>query len=122
LGLLLSFALGHPEKVKRALAELSSFRAVAVYRYFIDITMRKASGRKRGNGDALDWKAVGRRIRELRGFDMTQAEFAGRIAVSQSYFSTMERGEVEIGATILLRIGREFGKSVEWLLTGEERG
>jgi hypothetical protein len=32
----------------------------------------------------------------------------------------MERGEKEIGAAILLRIGREFGKSLEWLLTGEE--
>jgi hypothetical protein len=31
----------------------------------------------------------------------------------------MERGEKEIGAEILLRISREFGKSIEWLLTGE---
>ena len=83
--------------------------------------MRKATGRKRGGGDALDWKAVGRRIRELRGFDVTQEEFARRVGVSQSYFSTMERGEVEIGAAILLRIGRVFGRTVEWLLTGEER-
>jgi hypothetical protein len=30
----------------------------------------------------------------------------------------MEPGKVEIGAEILLRIGREFGKSIEWLLTG----
>jgi hypothetical protein len=30
----------------------------------------------------------------------------------------MERGKVEIGAEILLRVGREFGKSTEWLLTG----
>jgi hypothetical protein len=29
----------------------------------------------------------------------------------------MERGRVEIGAEILLRIGWEFGKSLEWLLT-----
>jgi hypothetical protein len=33
----------------------------------------------------------------------------------------MEHGTVEIGAEILLRIGREFAKSVEWLLTGERR-
>ena len=37
----------------------------------------------------------------------------------QNYLSTMERGKVEIGAEILLRISREFVKSVEWLLTGE---
>jgi transcriptional regulator with XRE-family HTH domain len=68
---------------------------------------------------AVDWKLVGRRIRELRGFDMTQEEFAQRIGVSQNYLSTMEHGKVQIGAEILLRIGREFGKSIEWLLTGE---
>ena len=67
----------------------------------------------------VDWKAVGRRIRELRGFDTTQEELARRIGVSQGYFSAFERGEKEIGAEILLRISREFGKSLEWLLTGE---
>ena len=30
----------------------------------------------------------------------------------------MEHGKVEIGAEILLRISREFGNSIEWLLTG----
>jgi hypothetical protein len=30
----------------------------------------------------------------------------------------MEHGKVEIGAEILVPIGREFGKSIEWLLTG----
>jgi hypothetical protein len=29
----------------------------------------------------------------------------------------MEHGKVEIGAGILLRIGQEFGKSIEWLPT-----
>ena len=62
---------------------------------------------------------MGRRIRELRGFDMSQKEFARRIGVSQGHFSYIERGEKEIGAEILLRIRQEFGKSIEWLLTGE---
>ena len=68
----------------------------------------------------MEWKTVGRRIRELRGFDLTQEEFARRIGISQNYLSTMERGKVQIGSEILLRISREFGKSMEWLLTGEE--
>ena len=55
----------------------------------------------------------------MRGFDMTQAEFAERIGISQNYLSVMERGKVEIGAEILLRISREFAKSVEWRLMGE---
>jgi DNA-binding transcriptional regulator YiaG len=41
---------------------------------------------------------AGRRIREMRGFDMTQAEFAERVGISQNYLSTLERATVEIGA------------------------
>jgi transcriptional regulator with XRE-family HTH domain len=69
----------------------------------------------------LDLRAIGRRIRELRGFDMTQDEFAGRIGITQSHLSALERGDNEPGASVLLAIGREFGKSVDWLLTGEEK-
>ena len=67
----------------------------------------------------LDWRAVGRRIRELRGFDMTQTEVALRIGVTQGHLSSLERGDKEAGAAVLLAISREFGKSVDWLLTGE---
>ena len=70
--------------------------------------------------EKVDWVAVGRRIRELRGFDLTQQQFATHIGISQNYLSYMERGKVEIGAEILLRIGREFGKTIEWLLIGQE--
>jgi transcriptional regulator with XRE-family HTH domain len=69
---------------------------------------------------SVDWKVVGRRVRELRGFDMTQGELARRIGVSQGYLSILEHGQGEIGAEILLSIGREFNRSLEWLLTGEE--
>lgn len=68
----------------------------------------------------IDWTEVGRRIRGLRGFEMTQADFAARIGVSQSYLSAMERGRNEAGAEVLLAISQEFEKSLEWLLTGEE--
>ena len=67
----------------------------------------------------IDWKAVGRRIRELRGFDMSQADLAKRIGVTQAYLSMIERGKREIGGAILLTISREFQRSIEWLLTGE---
>jgi hypothetical protein len=69
---------------------------------------------------AINWTAVGRRIRGLRGFDMTQSDFASRIGVSQSYLSAVEHGRNEVGAEVLLAISREFDKSLEWLLTGEE--
>jgi transcriptional regulator with XRE-family HTH domain len=72
--------------------------------------------RKRGS---IDWLGVGRRVRELRGFDLTQADFARRIGVSQSYLSAIELGRNEAGAEVLLSISREFGRSIEWLLTGQ---
>jgi transcriptional regulator with XRE-family HTH domain len=68
----------------------------------------------------IDWKAVGRRIRELRGFDMNQQDFAARIGVTQAYLSLIEHGKREIGGRVLFRISRESGKSIEWLLTGKE--
>lgn len=81
--------------------------------------MRPSSPKYSSKSNLVDWKAVGRRIRELRGFDMTQQQFARRLGISQTYVSEMEHGNVEIGGEILLRIARECGKSIEWLLTGE---
>ncbi len=75
--------------------------------------------RKNKKRRAIDWSAVGQRVRELRGFNMTQMEFADRIGVSQGYLSSIERGEKEVGAEILLTISQEFGRSIEWLLTGK---
>jgi transcriptional regulator with XRE-family HTH domain len=69
----------------------------------------------------IDLFAIGRRIRELRGFDIKQAEFARRIGITQSYLSALERGKKEPGSAVLLAIRQQFGKSVDWLLTGEEK-
>jgi transcriptional regulator with XRE-family HTH domain len=44
---------------------------------------------------------------------------ARRIGISQNYLSTIERGNIQIGFEILLKMSREFGKTMEWLLTGE---
>lgn len=66
----------------------------------------------------IDWKAVGRRIRELRGFDLKQAEFAETIGIGQSHISAIERGIKEPGALVLFRIAKYYGKTVDWLLTG----
>lgn len=77
---------------------------------------------KSRNKAQIDLRAIGRRIRELRGFDMTQADFARRIGVTQGYLSALENGEKEPGSAVLLAIRQEFGKSVDWLLTGEKGG
>jgi transcriptional regulator with XRE-family HTH domain len=53
--------------------------------------------------------------------DTTQEEFARRVGVTQGHLSRMERAEKEPDAGVLLAISREFGKSVDWLLTGRTR-
>lgn len=63
---------------------------------------------------------MGKRLRELRGFETTQDEFGRRIGVSQSYISSAEHGENEIGAEVLLRLSLECGRSIEWILTGKD--
>ena len=68
----------------------------------------------------IDWKAVGRRLRELRGFDTKQADFARQLGISQGQLSRYEKGKSEIGAEVLLRLSQRFGKSMEWVLTGRE--
>jgi transcriptional regulator with XRE-family HTH domain len=67
----------------------------------------------------IDWKAVGRRLRELRGFDTRQKDFARQIGISQGQLSRYEKGKSEIGAEILLRISQELRVTIEWLLTGK---
>jgi transcriptional regulator with XRE-family HTH domain len=69
---------------------------------------------------AIDWKAVGERLKALRG-GITQAQFAKQIGASQGYVSHLERGEKEIGPEILLRISQLSDRSMEWILTGHER-
>jgi len=68
----------------------------------------------------IDWKAVGRRIRELRGYETNQAQFATELDISQGQLSRYEQGNSEVGAEVLLRLSRKSGKTIEWLLTGQD--
>jgi transcriptional regulator with XRE-family HTH domain len=63
-------------------------------------------------------KAIGRRIRQIRGFDLTQEAFAKELGISQSQLSKYERGLISPPADVLLRIKERFRVSVDWLLTG----
>ena len=69
----------------------------------------------------INWKAVGRRVRELRGFETNQASFAQEIGISQGQLSRYEKGNSEISAAVLLRLAEKSGRSIEWLLTGKDR-
>jgi transcriptional regulator with XRE-family HTH domain len=67
-----------------------------------------------------DLKGVGRRLRQLRGFDITQEEFAHKLGVSQSQLSKYERGVAAPPADILIRIKERLRISIDWLLTGDD--
>jgi transcriptional regulator with XRE-family HTH domain len=80
------------------------------------VVKRKIS-RQRGQGNLQ--KAAGRRLRELRGFDSTQQEFAAQIGVSQGQLSKYERGIAFPPADVLIKIRSKFGVSIDWLLAGK---
>ena len=69
----------------------------------------------------IDWKAVGRRVREIRGYNMNQAQFARELDISQGQLSRYEKGSSEIGANALVRLAHISGKTIEWLLIGKDK-
>ena len=79
------------------------------------------SSRKRSGEEIAmsDMNSLGRRIRQLRGFDVTQDEFAKKLGISQSQLSKYERGTVAPPADVLIRIKEQLRVSIDWLLTGD---
>ena len=67
----------------------------------------------------VDWKAFGKRVRDLRGPKTRQADFAAELGISQGQLSRYEQGSSEASAEVLLRLAQHAGKTIEWLLTGE---
>lgn len=75
---------------------------------------------KRNIQPRLDLKAIGRRIREIRGFDLTQAEFGRMLGIGQAQLSKYEKGENSLTLDLLLRLKVYSGRSIDWIVTGEE--
>lgn len=68
----------------------------------------------------LDLKAVGRRIRQIRGFDLNQAEFGQLLGIGQAQLSKYELGQSAPTLDVLLRLRAYSGSSIDWIITGEE--
>lgn len=66
----------------------------------------------------LDPDDIGGRIRYVRG-SRKQKAFAGAIGCSVNTLIRYEKGQTEVTATVLKRIGKEFGVNANWLLMGE---
>jgi transcriptional regulator with XRE-family HTH domain len=64
-------------------------------------------------------KAIGRRIREIRGFDLTQGEFAKSFGIGQAQLSKYELGLSAPTVEFLLKLRAYSGRSVDWILSGE---
>lgn len=67
----------------------------------------------------VDSKAIGRRIREIRGVHQTQTEFGQMLGVSQRQLSHYELGLNTPTVEILLKLKVFSGRSIDWILTGE---
>lgn len=58
-------------------------------------------------------------MREIRGFDITQADFGKILGIGQAQLSKYEKGQNAPTLEVLLRLRAYSGKSVDWILTGE---
>lgn len=65
-----------------------------------------------------DLKAIGARIRELRG-TMFQEDLAAYLGISQGQLSKIERGMMGPTVETLARLSEKFGKSIDWIVRGE---
>jgi len=65
-------------------------------------------------------KAIGKRIREIRGFDLTQTEFGRMLDIGQTQLSRYELGENLPPTEVLLKLKAYSGKTIDWILTGEK--
>lgn len=64
--------------------------------------------------------AIGRRTRQIRGFDLTQHEFARMLGVGQAAVSKFEKGLSFPSVETLLRLTEYSGKTIDWIVTGED--
>jgi len=79
-----------------------------------------ATGRKEKTSDLTpNMKAIARRIREIRGFDLTQSAFAKILGISQAQLSKYEKAQSVPTVEILLKLKSFSGKTIDWILTGE---
>jgi transcriptional regulator with XRE-family HTH domain len=59
-------------------------------------------------------------MREIRGFDLSQAAFGRILGIGQAQLSKYEKGQNAPTLELLLRLKAHSGKSIDWILTGEE--
>ena len=66
-----------------------------------------------------DLKAIGRRIREIRGFDFNQRDFGKLLGIGQTQLSKYEKGQSVPTLELLLKLKAHSRRSIDWIVTGE---
>jgi DNA-binding transcriptional regulator YiaG len=94
--------------------DLASYSLYDKYITYVKIRQEKISEPK------VDRKGIARRIREIRGFDLNQGQFARRLGLSQAQLSKYEHGQNLPTVEILLKLQAFSGRSIDWILTGTE--
>jgi transcriptional regulator with XRE-family HTH domain len=79
---------------------------------------RSLPGRPRRSQSDVDLKAVGHRIKQLRGED-TQEEFALVLNISQAQLSKYELGQSALPLSLLAKLAERSGHTTDWILTGK---
>jgi transcriptional regulator with XRE-family HTH domain len=67
-----------------------------------------------------DLKGIGRRIRQIRGFDLTQAEFGRILGIGQTQLSKYEKGQSAPTLEFLLKLKTHSRRSLDWIVSGDE--
>lgn len=66
----------------------------------------------------MDYKRLGKRIREERQrLNLTQAQLAEDIDISDTYMGAIERGERSLTLDTLVRLVNRFGVTVDYMLS-----
>jgi DNA-binding transcriptional regulator YiaG len=107
--------------VRRRTLSLGVFKLILLsraYLYDAYYTIVTHTGRKYKK-PRIDLKAIGRRMRQIRGFDLTQAEFGRMLGIGQTQLSRYELGLSLPTTEVLLKLKACSGKSIDWILTGE---
>lgn len=66
----------------------------------------------------MDYKRLGKRIREKRQrLNLTQAQLAEEINISDTYMGAIERGERSLTLDTLVRLANRLGVTVDYLLS-----
>lgn len=67
----------------------------------------------------MDKKALGRRLRVLRGIDRTQDEVADAVGISRNALSKYENGQVIPGGEIVVKLATYYNVTTDQILVGE---